>query len=325
MSSKATQFDSLGYSDVQPLVHSSSKRQRAYQTPVLHDYIDIESNIDLDKLRRWCTAHWFATFQKAMLHRNLMTYHTCCNSFSRRHFSRLTNHPKDETFDIHKLPDFKTIGNGDDLYRWQLNIAKENNRSGLRTLFPTLNLKICQCADNDFITSEDTETNGMLRKRCSDLEKQLDDSRRMVNNMQYENSRLLRSSKTWHQRYEELLEQRNSHVEFMVTPVKQKLSNLILFSDDNYFCLGLSTSMFLVGLCFALVLLGDGMRLADTGVGWSMSMLRFCKTSLVACITSVSLASSTESVQYMYLMLTVRVAYSRELSMIKSLTSAPML
>ena len=254
-----------------------------------------------------------------------MTYHTCCNSFSRRHFSRLTNHPKDETFDIHKLPDFKAIGNGDDLYRWQLNIAKENNRIGLRTLFPTLNLKSCHCTDNGLITSEDTETNGMLRKRCSDLEKQLDDSRRIVSNLHYENSRLLRSSKTWHQRYEELLEQRDPHIKFMVTSVKQKLSNLILFSDDNYVCLGLSTSMFLLGLCFALVLLGDGMRLTETGVGWSMSMLRFCKTSFVACTTAVSLASSTESVQYMYLMLTVTVAYSLELSKIKSRTSAPML
>lgn len=233
MSSKATQCESLDPIPPSQEITSSSKKQTNYDALMLYDYLDLDNPMDLEKLKTWCHAHWFTTIRKALIHRNLLQYHACCNSFSRRHFSRHTSHPQDETFDIHKLRDFKAIESGDDLFRWQSNLAKENARLGLRTLFPSLNLKACQYAEEKGTFLDDCEQKTMLRKRLGDLERELEDKGRLLSHIQKENSRLLRSSKAWHLKYEELLEQMSPTNELLVTPVKKTKSNWLDFPEDN--------------------------------------------------------------------------------------------
>src|SRR5688572_22681654 len=107
--STGTQFDSAFYADTCQKIIGSTKRQDNYDIPVLYDYLDLENAMDLDKLKTWCHSYWFTTIRAALINRNRLQYHACCNSFSRRNFIRHADHPAEETFEVHKLRDFKNI------------------------------------------------------------------------------------------------------------------------------------------------------------------------------------------------------------------------
>ena len=230
--SQGTQWNADELEEAKPRTKGSSKRDKGYEVPVIYDYIDLESSMDLEKLKTWCLAQWITTIRGSLINRNRLQYHACCNSFSRRHFITKVNHPLDETFDIHRLRDFKTIETGEDFFRWQLNIAKENTKNGLKTLFPSMNSRHIHCSRITSTLMEDPENKAMLRKRVVDLEHEVEEKKRILNQFQNENSRLLLGNKAWHIKYEELLDARCVPLEVMETPVK-KLSNWLRFSEDN--------------------------------------------------------------------------------------------
>ena len=231
--SKGTQFNSPDLSKPDLLTRGSTKRETTYDKPMFYDYVDIESSMDLDKLQTWCQAHWVITIRAALMNRNRILYHSCCNSFSRRHFIKQANHPEDETFNLLKLRDFKNIETAEDFYRWQLNITKENTRNGFKTYFPSINTKHYHDEVDAFTGKQDQDNKGMLRKRLTDLEQEMDEKKRLISYVQNENARLLRSSKTWHSKYEELLEICYPSNELLATPVKKNVNNWMVLLEDN--------------------------------------------------------------------------------------------
>ena len=230
--STGTQFTSPSLVSVDHRTKSARKREVANQVTVLFDYLDIDNVMDLEKLKTWCQAQWFTTFRAALMHCNRLQYHACCNCFSRRHFLRQADHPEDETFNVNKLRDFKSIETGDDFYRWQLNLAKENKKNGLKTPFPSINSKHCHGDNDTYLGKEDQENKGLLRKRLLDLEQEVEEKKKLINYVQTENARLLRSSKAWHLKYEELLETYYPPNDLLATPVKRNVSNWMI-SEDN--------------------------------------------------------------------------------------------
>jgi hypothetical protein len=232
--STSTQFDSAqSYStegsNTDYKKKATSKRQATRHMSVLADYLDLDNTLDIEKLRTWCQSQWFTTLRVALLHSNRLQYHSCCNSFSRRHFIRYADHPEDETFDVNKLRDFKTIETGDDFYRWQLNLAKENRKNGFRTLFPSINSR--HYGPQDGLTKEGQDSKAMLRKRMVDLEHEIEEKRKLLHYVQIENARLLRSSKAWHSKYEELLEIQYPANDLLATP-KKTANNWLVLEDS---------------------------------------------------------------------------------------------
>ena len=197
------------------------------------DYLDLDHGADIERLKVWCQQNWSSTFRKAILHRNTMHYHECCNSFSRRAFSKGSGHPLELTCELHRIRSFKTVDSEDGLFRWLLSTAKENARQGRRTLFPSISLKHIDLDDIQRCPNCSQQSD-MLRKRCQELEREVTNHKQLLTDLQNENLRLLRSSKTWHSKYEDLLDQRDPPIELYATPIKshqKPLINTLCFFD----------------------------------------------------------------------------------------------
>lgn len=228
-SSVSTQISSMDKENLQQAESSNSKSSLTIHSKVLQEYIDLEDPYDLERLKSWCQAQWFSTFRKVFYNRNLIAYHTCCNSFSRRRLWKRSGHPVDQTICLMKVPSFKNLTNEDEFFRWLLKIAKENARYGQKTLFPSMNRPHPDFSDTDEDPTMDTEGDKLLKKRCFDLHKELEDQKRLVKDLLVENHRLLSSSKAWHSRYQELLEQHDTTVDFFATPSKKHITNSPVF------------------------------------------------------------------------------------------------
>ncbi len=231
MQTISTQYESPDFNSTSLSTKNYTiKRDPAIRLALFHDYLDIDSAMDLEKLRSWCQSNWLSTIRKALTNRNIMQYHACCNSFSRRNFCKSADHPADQTFQLHRVPAFRSIETSEDLFRWLVTTAKENTNCGRRTLFPTINIKHVK-TEAEEKTQEDSETASMLRKRCHQLEIEINDQKQLLSELQYENVRLLRSSKMWHSKYEELLDSREPQLDIYATPIKHKLSNSFMFQN----------------------------------------------------------------------------------------------
>lgn len=230
--STGTEHESLSHLSTSRRPIANEKKDKQYEALLKQDFVDSNEPNDIERLRKWCSSQWSETIRKSLLNRNQMSYHLCCNSFSRRFFCKSANHPTDETFDINKLKDFKSIETGEDLFRWQISMINENTKKGLRTPFPTINIKHFGSAGGQ---SETTDVNirAQMTKRLSDLERDLDEHKRLIGHLRTENARLLRSSKNWHSLYEQTLGKRDQLQDLTTTPKKQKISNSFVFLEDN--------------------------------------------------------------------------------------------
>lgn len=232
MKTISTQYESPEFISTSRKTKNTTSKQDSVVRPLLfYDFMDLDDPMDLDRLKLWCQSTWLTTIRKALLYRNLIQYHVCCNSFSRRNFCRGADHPTEKTFELHRLPVFRTIETGEDLFRWLVATARDNAKHGQRTLFPTINFRHVELGTLDK-RSEDDETVCMLRKRCQELEKELDHQKHMLRDVEADNSRLLWSSKMWHAKYEELLDQKDPPLDIYSTPIKSKLNNVFMFQNS---------------------------------------------------------------------------------------------
>lgn len=239
MTTRGTQCEPSEHQSTSFEIKSSSNTVQVDKVNYIMDYLDLAEPLDLERLKQWCHSHWLSTFRKALLNRNLMQYHSCCNSFSRRHFSKLAGHPADMTMSLSKVQAFKNIESGDDLYVWLLQVAKENERLGKRTQFPMLNRRHYDPNNPEGQDpTETTEKTGCLRKRCEVLERELEQQRSHFKDLLEDNSRLLQSSKAWHAKYEQLLEQhdtRDYQIDIFSTPIKHRVTNFASsFHNSHY-------------------------------------------------------------------------------------------
>lgn len=229
--STGTQIDSPYFTSSNHNGSNIKKRRPIRDVSVVCDYVDVDNAMDLDKLKTWCHAQWLTTIRRGLLHGNKLEYHSCCNSFSRRYFGRHSDHPNYQSFNLKQLRDFENIETGDDFFRWQVNIAKENKKHEIKTFFPSINTKHRHSSTTIDPNCEGDENKALLRKRLADLEQEVEEKKKLLYCYQSENARLLRSSKAWHHKYEELLETYYPPNEFLTTP-KKAISNWLVAEDS---------------------------------------------------------------------------------------------
>jgi hypothetical protein len=165
------------------------------------DYTDPQH---CQQVKDWCKMHWEATIKKSMVTFNPMVYHECCFCFSKRGFSKNSNHRPLESSSILRIPTIKNITGHEGLFKWIISKAKSRSQNGLKTLFPAINRYHIDQEEED-----DTESHQVvyLAKRTEDLAKELHNTKKLVESLSSENKRLLDSSKNWYARYQEATSQ----------------------------------------------------------------------------------------------------------------------
>jgi len=180
-------------------------------------FMDPEKETHQAWLRAWCRAHWLTTFKRSLVYGNKLTYHCCCNSFSRRSFSKAAGHPAIMSLSILQIPGLRNATSQEDLYQWLLDILVEATRQGQQVLFPSLNRHHIDRAEREEEASYGKEEYNFLRKRNSELERELEKTTKLVQELKKDKERLLLSSNCWHEKYENLLDQGASIVT-LITP-----------------------------------------------------------------------------------------------------------
>ena len=177
----------------------------------------------LQMLRGWCLAHWTTTFRRSMLYGNSLTYHRCCNSFSRRAFVKAAGHPADESFTVRQVPRLRNGSSAEDLFTWLLEEALEHQRRGRKMLFPSLN-RVHANADQTLEAELQAKSEeGALARRMSELLQETERQNKKLKELEKENTRLLSSSMSWHSKYKELLDQTKPPEWLFDTPMKATL------------------------------------------------------------------------------------------------------
>ena len=80
-------------------------------------FFDPDKDRHREQLKSWSRAHWLATFKRSLMYGNRLTYHSCCNSFSRRAFAKASGHPELQSISVLQIPDLRTATSSDDLYK----------------------------------------------------------------------------------------------------------------------------------------------------------------------------------------------------------------
>ena len=192
------------------------------------EYINPFDQAHLDWLKAWCRAHWLPLFRRSLVYGNKLSYHVCCNSFSRRCFLKMAGHPPLLSMSILHIPALRNASSYMHLYSWLLEVITESTRLGQKMLFPSLNrYHIERDEEVDKVNNIKQEEECMLAKRNIELENELHITKKQVQDLKKDNEKLMQSSKSWYKKYEELLE--TSQV-YLWTPKKLKGVD---FSGEN--------------------------------------------------------------------------------------------
>ena len=194
-------------------------------------YFDPKNEDHQDWLRRWCKAHWLPLFKRSLVYGNKLAYEICCNSFSRRAFIKVGGHPPLMSIAVLKIPGLRNATCYEDLYRWLLEIMTEATRQGQKVFFPSLNRYHVDREEQDDAEEPQTEQERLLAKRNADLQTELDQRLRTIIELKKHNEQLLQSTKSWHSKYEQLLDN-STNLMTLITPKKQRDLDLYNFSVD---------------------------------------------------------------------------------------------
>lgn len=231
--SRATQYESPTFEQASFNVTSSVRIDSSNQKNIEGDFVNATDPEDIERLKAWSQSNW-PTFHKSLFHSNTIYYHACCNSFSRRYFIRAAGHPALQTSTLYKMPSFRNVQSSEELFRWLLKTVKDNAKVGQQTWFPDINVihrDIDEPCEDQRDNEEDLEAVS-LKKRYHDLEKELTSMKNLLKIAESDNQRLVNSSRTWHMKYQELLDQKEPDEDVFLTPVKRTSSNnLMLFQS----------------------------------------------------------------------------------------------
>ena len=169
----------------------------------------------------WCRQNWDSTFKRSLSQSNPIYYHDCCTCFSRRGFAKVAGHPQLESSSILRIPSFKMVADSDQFYRWLLGMFALSAERGQRTYFPAINRFHLheEALESDAIDRELV----CLKKRMEDMHLQMTEQGKKLKDLETVNHQLLASSKSWHQKYVDLLDKQDplTPPEFG-TPMKKK-------------------------------------------------------------------------------------------------------
>lgn len=173
---------------------------------------------------KWCQCHWRNTFLKALQSGNYITYHDCCTCFSRRCYSKNAGHPSLQSCIITRMPSFKEVSNETDFFKWLFKLLETNTKKGQRCFFPAINRPhiVAQEVDNERLEDEVQ----MLRKRVEFLEKSEEELVKNMSALKEENQRLIKSTKNWYLKYQELIEPQDKAISSTFNTPMKKTSNL---------------------------------------------------------------------------------------------------
>ena len=195
-------------------------------------FIDPSDSNHLEWLRSWAKAHWLATFKRSLVYGNKLTYHCCCNSFSRRSFVKSAGHPPLLSIGVLQIPGLRNATSHQDLSDWLVEIAKESAKQGAKMMFPSLNRLHLETEEREETTCQPyQEDQSLLSKRTMELEKELNKTRQQILDLKRDNDRLLMSSKNWYDKYHDLLNQGPMTMSILNTPKKYTLNDCCFVED----------------------------------------------------------------------------------------------
>lgn len=194
-------------------------------------YIDPENTAHQEWLKKWCKAHWLSTFKRSLVYGNKLTYHCCCNCFSRRSFTKASGHPPLLSIGVLQIPGLRNAVSHEDLYQWLLDILRESTRQRQKVIFPSLNRHHIDRQEYEEEEEQERDQEKLLAKRNADLEEKLDKTMRQALELKKHNEQLLMSSKSWHEKYEQLLSHGSAIITLM-TPKKDRNFDLLNFAED---------------------------------------------------------------------------------------------
>lgn len=212
---------------------SSGRGEWTLEGSEREEFLQPEEQEHQDRLKSWCKAHWMSTFRRSLIYGNKLTYHCCCNSFSRRTFLKQAGHPPLLSIGLLKIPALRDAISHEDLYRWLMDVVIEARRHGQKPLFPAVNRYHVEQQEGDETEAEDhNEQESLLGKRNRELETELETVKKQLTEVRKDNERLYESSANWHSKYNELLERDQTVVTVWSTPKKYKPVDSPHFVDD---------------------------------------------------------------------------------------------
>jgi hypothetical protein len=229
MKGTVKQEDFSGGTEDQHLLSSSGRGEWTIGGGQRDMYIDLERKDHLESLKAWCRAHWLSTFKRSLMYGNKLTFHCCCTSFSRRSFVKGAGHPKLQSIGVLQIPALRDATSHTDLYNWLVEVIVETKKMGQRVLFPAVNRHHEEIEEDEWSHQGDSD---VLAKRNLELEEELTKTRRQLVELRKDNDRLLQSSKSWYDKYEQLLDPGSAMMGMLSTPRKLKIMECCSSFED---------------------------------------------------------------------------------------------
>jgi predicted nuclease with TOPRIM domain len=130
-----------------------------------------------------------------------------------------------------QVPALREASCYNDLFEWLVDVIKETSKTGQRPLFPALNRYHIERDEPDEPITKEQDT--MLAKRNFELESELEQMKMQIADLRKDNDRLLKSTKNWHLRYEEMLDSGQAMSTLLETPRKHRVIDFCSFEDDS--------------------------------------------------------------------------------------------
>ena len=182
------------------------------------------------RLLQWCNETWNADFKRPMQGGNPPFYHDCCCAFSRRTYARHAGHPKLQSSQVTRIPTFKDLETSEDFYTWMYKLLCSNKRRGDHCFFPRFNVPH---TEDDGVDEEETPARFQeLNKRLQEATSMMTRHEETIQTLKTENEQLLHASKSWYQKYQELMDASDKTAEVLyATPMKKNNRNFLVLED----------------------------------------------------------------------------------------------
>ena len=191
---------------------------------------DLASKDHDQELKTWCSLHWQDTFFRALKSRNAPIYHDCCVCFSRRGYVKKVSHPSLQSASLLQVPTLKNLDSPEELYSWLKERLHLHYRLGKKTYFPSINVAHF-AEESDSLSLQEDSDDELLAKRKAEFSAEKQKIVDEISQLREENRKLLSSSKTWCDKYLQLLHAGDTEVDSMqVTPMKKSKTTEV---DDN--------------------------------------------------------------------------------------------
>lgn len=118
------------------------------------------------------------------------------------------------------MPTLRAITSEEELHSWIRNKMQERQKAGKTLIFPSINSPHLSPPDHlhDPLASPDSS---FLRKRCLELSHEKQDVLSQIDQLKADNAKLLSSSKSWFEKYQEAIQSREESRH--TTPVKKRI------------------------------------------------------------------------------------------------------